>query len=347
MENLHMDWEHSKSGFYKIGIIGAGYAAGLHSKALHSINHQIKQYVYDINPTYSQRFADNNGCTVSYSLENFYDAVDAVIIATPVWTHYNLVLDSINHGKHILCEKPMAKDGKEADVMNQLSQNRKLVCAIGFNYRFFDITFHLLQEIKKEPIREIKISIKRLFRDDWKNDETGVLSDLGIHLLDLITVLSGSNIDISTCVTEMKYENSCDYDSKVKGYTENRIAFSLEAARIENESAVCFYVELNSKSRSVRYISSTKERYIVVDKTGIHTMKLSNEQTTKDFFDFSDSIIRQDKEWIGAICGKSSNTLASFHDGYRSQIVLEALIENNSRGLNEKNLHCMSNDKIY
>ena len=68
-----------------------------------------------------------------------------------------------------------------------------------------------------------ELSIRRLFRNDWRRDETSVLSDLGIHLIDLLSILSGGKIDVDCCKTQMKYINACDYESIVKGYTDNNI----------------------------------------------------------------------------------------------------------------------------
>ena len=60
---------------------------------------------------------------------------------------------------------------------------------IGFNYRFFDISEILKNQTQRGEINKINIMIKRLFRNEWHNKENGVLSDLGIHLIDYITYL--------------------------------------------------------------------------------------------------------------------------------------------------------------
>ena len=66
------------------------------------------------------------------------------------------------------------------------SKRRNLTCAIGFNYRFFEITEILQKTNQIGKICDIDIAIKRLFRNDWHNKENGVLADLGIHLIDYI-----------------------------------------------------------------------------------------------------------------------------------------------------------------
>lgn len=222
-----MNWEDSNN-ILNIGIIGAGFAAGVHSKALKSIDCSMRQYIFDVNDEIAKRFSDEYDCKAAKTLDDLFDSVDAVIIATPVWTHFDFVRKALEHNKHILCEKPMAQSYAEAKEMCGLSEITSVICAVGFNYRFFDITKSLQNEIKNTTVEEIHLSIRRLFRNDWRRDETSVLSDLGIHLIDLLSILSGGKIDVDCCKTQMKYINACDYESIVKGYTDNNIAFCLE-----------------------------------------------------------------------------------------------------------------------
>lgn len=198
-----MNWEDSNN-ILNIGIIGAGFAAGVHSKALKSIDCSMRQYIFDVNDEIAKRFSDEYDCKAAKTLDDLFDSVDAVIIATPVWTHFDFVRKALEHNKHILCEKPMAQSYAEAKEMCGLSEITSVICAVGFNYRFFDITKSLQNEIKNTTVEEIHLSIRRLFRNDWRRDETSVLSDLGIHLIDLLSILSGGKIDVDCCKTQMK-----------------------------------------------------------------------------------------------------------------------------------------------
>lgn len=326
-----MNWEDSNN-ILKIGIIGAGFVAGIHSKALKTIDCSIKQYVFDVNDEVAKKFSIEYDCLVAKTLDDLLDSVDAVIIATPVWTHSDLVRKALNQNKHILCEKPMAQSCDEAKEMCNLGLNTNAICAVGLNYRFFDITKSLLNEIKDTTVEEIHLSIRRLFRNDWRRDETSVLSDLGIHLIDLLSVLSGGKIDIERCNTHMKYINTCDYESIVKGYTDNNIAFYLEAARIDNLEDVMFFVQLKCDKRIIKYDSRSMQIYSVTEYDKTYTKSLSKETSHKNFFDFFDSIMLQDKEWVAAIRGSDRLAIASFDDGYQAQIALDRLLSlNDSR----------------
>lgn len=92
----------------KIGIIGLGFVGQMHSKVIESLKSDIEYYVYDITPNIAKKFEKNNNCKAADTIEELFNNVDAVIVATPTFTHYNLVMESIRRGKHVLCEKPMS-----------------------------------------------------------------------------------------------------------------------------------------------------------------------------------------------------------------------------------------------
>lgn len=321
-----MNWGKSKNNIISIGIIGAGYAASVHSKVLKSIDPIIEQVIFDVNKDAAQKFSSEYCCQFAETLDNLFDVVDAVIIATPVWTHYKLVLEAIRRKKHVLCEKPMAQSLHEAEEMYSMCDDANLICAVGFNYRFFDITKCMLNEIANEPIQEIHLSIRRLFRNDWKRDESSVISDLGIHLLDLLTFFSGGLVDTARCDTVMKFINTCDYDSVVKGCTDNDVPFVLEAARIDNPQDVCFCIQIKYNNKVLKYDSRKMWVYTILDGNDMCEKKIAKHADYSDFFDFYDSILKQDKEWLMMLSGKNSSVLASFRDGYLAQISLERLL---------------------
>lgn len=64
------------------------------------------------------------------------DDLDAVSICTPVWFHREMAVTAANAGKHILCEKPMARNSEEADEMVIAAQKAGILFGIGFMKRF-------------------------------------------------------------------------------------------------------------------------------------------------------------------------------------------------------------------
>ena len=78
------------------------------------------------------------GISVSNLLKDVIENndIDAVIIATPVATHFDLAMQCLNAGKHILVEKPMAMTSDEVLQIEQLSDTNNLVAMVGHTFLF-------------------------------------------------------------------------------------------------------------------------------------------------------------------------------------------------------------------
>jgi len=61
---------------------------------------------------------------------------DAVIIATPVATHYDLAIKALNGGKHILVEKPMATTVEEVQHIGEVAKEKGLVAMVGHTFLY-------------------------------------------------------------------------------------------------------------------------------------------------------------------------------------------------------------------
>lgn len=67
----------------------------------------------------------------------FHDAnIDAVVIATDVASHFDLAMRSLEAGKHVLVEKPMARSVGEVDQIGILANERKLVAMVGHTFLY-------------------------------------------------------------------------------------------------------------------------------------------------------------------------------------------------------------------
>ncbi len=63
-------------------------------------------------------------------------SVDAVVIATPTATHYALVKAALQAGKHVLCEKPLCENARQARELAALAKKRKLILMVGHVFLF-------------------------------------------------------------------------------------------------------------------------------------------------------------------------------------------------------------------
>lgn len=111
----------------RIGIIGTGRIADRfipEAKLVSGIN---TQGVYNLHMESAAKFAEKWEIDYYKDIEDFYEAVDAVYIATPHETHYEYIKSSLEHGKHVLCEKPMVLQRAQAEELFPYAKERNLI----------------------------------------------------------------------------------------------------------------------------------------------------------------------------------------------------------------------------
>lgn len=120
-----------------VAIIGAGYIASTHAEALKASGIFI-EVVVDTNLEVAKQFAARWGIphyTTEVS-EVYKDSIEVVHVCAPPNLHYEMVSGLIRAGKHVLCEKPLCFDDKEAEELAALAKEKGVVCATNFNVRF-------------------------------------------------------------------------------------------------------------------------------------------------------------------------------------------------------------------
>ena len=142
--------------------------------------------------------------------------VDAVIITTPTSLHKEITIDSLNAGKDVLVEKPIARNHKETDIILQTAEKNKRKLMIGMNLRFRPDTLLLKSLIQSgeigEPFYTKAVWVRRQSSEQkWftRREEAGggVLLDLGISLLDISLWLMG-HPKVNTVQTQNYYQNT-------------------------------------------------------------------------------------------------------------------------------------------
>jgi myo-inositol 2-dehydrogenase / D-chiro-inositol 1-dehydrogenase len=160
-----------KKSEYKINMIGAGIM-GLEHIRVTMLEERATIYgVYDTNKASIDAAVEtfksvsgNRVLKVYSSLENACNdpEVDGLIIATPNFSHLEILKTAIKSGKHILLEKPMATTIQDAREIVKIAENYNAVFQIGLQYRYKAIYVESVQEtIHRKTIGDLKtISIK-------------------------------------------------------------------------------------------------------------------------------------------------------------------------------------------
>lgn len=127
--------------------------------------------------------------------------IELVVITTPNTSHYPLAIQALRAGKHVVVDKPFTINTNEADELIKLADEKKLILSV-YQSRRFDSDFYTLQRIIKNnllgDIVELESRYDRfrnyLKPNSWREENepgSGILYDLGAHLIDQAQILFG------------------------------------------------------------------------------------------------------------------------------------------------------------
>ena len=119
-------------------VIGTGFGCVTHVRALRAAGFEVRALV---GRDQERTAARAKAFDIPLALTSVPEAlalpgVDAVTVATPPHTHAEIVLDALAAGKHVLCEKPFARDSAEARTMLAAARDAGLVHLLGCEFRF-------------------------------------------------------------------------------------------------------------------------------------------------------------------------------------------------------------------
>src|SRR5699024_1383173 len=122
----------------RLGSIGVGgVATGRHIPTFRPSDDVEITAEHDINRKRAVKVAEELAIPgVFTNIEDMYPYVDAVVICTPNKFHAPISIDAMNHGKHVLCEKPMALTSDECRQMIEAEQRKGDQLNIAYHYRF-------------------------------------------------------------------------------------------------------------------------------------------------------------------------------------------------------------------
>lgn len=132
-------------------VVGTGFGCFTHVRALRAAGFDVRAIVGRDPEKTAARAHAFEVPEVSTSLDDamVLPRVDAVTIATPPHTHGELALQAIAAGKHVLCEKPFARDAAEGHKVLDAAERAGIVHLLGTEYRF-DTGQALLARVVRE-----------------------------------------------------------------------------------------------------------------------------------------------------------------------------------------------------
>jgi predicted dehydrogenase len=189
-----------------VGVIGTGFGQKIHLPGFQHHHRTEVVAVYHRDLGKAKAIADAHN--IPYAYNNLakilaLPEIDAVSISTPPFLHYEMAKATLEAGKHLLLEKPMAMNANEVKELYHLAKAQKLVAIADFEFRFIPAW-----QLLKQYLQQDYVGNKRLIKIDWlvtsrANPERpwnwysrrdmggGALGAVGSHAFDYIDWLFG------------------------------------------------------------------------------------------------------------------------------------------------------------
>lgn len=290
----------------KTGVVGIGHMGKIHASKLLGVEGVTLLGVADTADESLDEFAQQHETRCFRNHTDLFDA-EAVVIATPTETHYDIAKDFMEHGIHVFMEKPISATPEQARQLIDLADSHSLVFQIGHLERFSP-PFVSAAPLITDPMF---IEAQRLSPFTGRSTDIDVIFDLMIHDIDLTLSVVKSGIR----------------EIRAQGTPVVTGMIDAASARIEFESGCVANLTASrvSVERERMFRIFQKDRYLSIDlmkgKMLAAVKNGSEGLTIKDFqADHMDPVGEELREFVRSV-RESKSPRVKGEDGLRALLV--------------------------
>jgi len=309
----------------KIGIIGAGYIAGVHAGVLASDERVELTAVHDAVPRAAEKLAGAHNATAVESPLEVLERSDAVYITTPNTQHVSLATAAIEAGKHVFCEKPLATSIDDARTVFEKASDASKVFQVGHNRRFAPVYATLkrmLSETYTPHSAHVKMNRGELLKPEWTGDPQvtgGFLYETPIHMFDMMRFLFGEVESLHAIGSTHEYKEVDDFSVllKFKSGMHATLATAADASWLfpfERVEVFCHHATLVTREMESLTCSSNLE--------GHFTEQTMHQLPREERWGY----LQEDRAFIDAIVNESAPLVTAL-DGLMSVELVNAVYE--------------------
>lgn len=230
-------------GWMNVGIVGCGLIGKRRANVITQSLDDNLQIVADVDESRAKSVAAEIGCLATTDWREVVarDDVEAIIVSTPNKFLMPVTVAALEHGKHVLVEKPMARNLIEAEQVLQAAVRRpRSAVGVGFNHRYHPAIWkahELCTQGAIGPLMFIRAVYghggRPGYDKEWRADPElsggGELLDQGVHIIDLCRWFLGEFSEaagfIGTCFWDLGYFLSVKDDQpSAIGYQQSEIS---------------------------------------------------------------------------------------------------------------------------
>jgi UDP-N-acetylglucosamine 3-dehydrogenase len=212
-----------------VAVIGTGFWGRNHARVFKELEETELLAVCDINAERAKNVAKQFGVRAYTNMGKMLKSKDIEAVSICVWS-LNLAkeaLKALKTGKHVLVEKPMATNVKQAEKLLEMAEEKGLHLTVGFLMRFIPGIQHMKNAIEDKTIGNLVCATaKRVSEWPERIGDVGVVKDTAIHDIDIIRYLFGEEPIATYAKTgSMKYKKFEDYAQIMLTFEGGKSAF--------------------------------------------------------------------------------------------------------------------------
>jgi myo-inositol 2-dehydrogenase/D-chiro-inositol 1-dehydrogenase len=219
----------------KVAVIGAGFIAQAHAAAYDAHPGAELAYVTDPVAAKAEALADRYGAQRVEGLDALLASdVEAVSICTPTPTHADIAIAALAAGKHVLCEKPLARTLADGRLVVEADHQCAGLLMIGHVSRFEPDHRAARDAVLEGRIGEVRMMAQSIVGEmptwseqNWLDDHAqsgGPLIDLAVHSFDYLTWVSGAMPERVHAVGSARPDGLVDYALATVTYDNGALA---------------------------------------------------------------------------------------------------------------------------
>lgn len=335
----------------RIGIIGTGgIAMGRHVRELLACENAEIVALCDIDSRRLEKAREKVGvasekCYTDYRELICDPDVDAVEICTPNYLHAEMAIAALRAGKPTNLEKPIAMSYEEAKTIVEAEKASETLGMTCFTYRFMPAVRYAKHLVDTGVIGDIVGLNVAYLKDsafwegrrlEWRFEKSkaasGVVGDLGVHLIDLAQLLAGNIKEV--CASRgvvVKERKRLDSEENAPVETEDRCSF---IAHFENGAEGSFHITRCAigHKNTIRYDVYGTKGSISFDLNDPKILMIcSGEGNPKDYGTRTETVpqefyLTQEAAFVRAVQGIRDPLYPTLSDGAKGQRVVDAIL---------------------
>lgn len=212
-----------------VAVVGTGFWGKNHARVYKELPSTQLVAVCDVNAERAKAMADQYGVKAytDSSLMLKDPEVEALSVCTWSTKLAEEALKALNAGKHVLVEKPMATNTKQAQTLLDTAKANGLHLTVGFLMRFIPGLQQIREAVESKKIGEmVSATAKRVTQWPERIGDVGVVKDTAIHDIDVMRFISGEDpVSVYAKMGSMRHRQFEDYAQIMLTFESGKTAF--------------------------------------------------------------------------------------------------------------------------